>query len=51
MTTLLIVDDQELVRVGLRKILDGEQDMTVSVRPVTARKGSPRLPGCDRMWC
>jgi len=29
MTTLLIVDDQELVRVGLRKILDGEPDMTV----------------------
>jgi DNA-binding NarL/FixJ family response regulator len=28
-TTLLIVDDQELVRVGLRKILDGEPDMTV----------------------
>jgi DNA-binding NarL/FixJ family response regulator len=29
MTTLLIVDDQELVRVGLRKILDSEPDMTV----------------------
>ena len=29
MITLLIVDDQELVRVGLRKILDGEPDMTV----------------------
>jgi DNA-binding NarL/FixJ family response regulator len=29
MTTLLIVDDQALVRVGLRKILEGESDMTV----------------------
>ena len=29
MTTILIVDDQELVRVGLRKILDSEPDMTV----------------------
>jgi DNA-binding NarL/FixJ family response regulator len=29
MTTLLIVDDQELVRVGLRKIFDSEPDMTV----------------------
>jgi DNA-binding NarL/FixJ family response regulator len=30
MITLLIVDDQALVRVGLRKILDGEPDMTVA---------------------
>ena len=29
MTKLLIVDDQALVRVGLRKILEGESDMTV----------------------
>jgi DNA-binding NarL/FixJ family response regulator len=28
-TTLLIADDQALVRVGLRKILESEQDMTV----------------------
>ncbi len=30
MIRLLIADDQELVRVGLRKILDGEPDMTVA---------------------
>jgi DNA-binding NarL/FixJ family response regulator len=29
MTTLLIADDQALVRVGLRKILDGEAELTV----------------------
>jgi DNA-binding NarL/FixJ family response regulator len=29
MTTLLIVDDQALVRVGLRKILENEPEMTV----------------------
>jgi DNA-binding NarL/FixJ family response regulator len=29
MTTLLIADDQELVRVGLRKILENEEEMTV----------------------
>ena len=29
MTTVLIADDQALVRVGLRKILDGEPDATV----------------------
>jgi DNA-binding NarL/FixJ family response regulator len=29
MTTLLIADDQELVRVGLRKILESEPEMTV----------------------
>jgi DNA-binding NarL/FixJ family response regulator len=29
MITLLIADDQELVRVGLRKILESEPDMTV----------------------
>jgi len=30
MTTLLIVDDQALVRVGLRKILESEPEMTVA---------------------
>ena len=29
MTTVLIVDDQALVRVGLRKILESERDTTV----------------------
>jgi CheY-like chemotaxis protein len=29
MTDVLIADDQALVRVGLRKILDNEPDMTV----------------------
>jgi DNA-binding NarL/FixJ family response regulator len=29
MTTVLLVDDQDLVRVGLRKILDGEADIDV----------------------
>ena len=29
MTTVLIADDQALVRVGLRKILESEPDMTV----------------------
>jgi DNA-binding NarL/FixJ family response regulator len=29
MTTVLIVDDQALVRVGLRKIIEGEPDLTV----------------------
>ena len=29
MTTLLLVDDQSLVRVGLRKILEAEDDMSV----------------------
>jgi DNA-binding NarL/FixJ family response regulator len=29
MTTVLVVDDQALVRVGLRKILEAEPDMTV----------------------
>jgi DNA-binding NarL/FixJ family response regulator len=30
MTTVLIADDQALVRVGLRKILEGEPDLTVA---------------------
>jgi DNA-binding NarL/FixJ family response regulator len=30
MTTVLIVDDQALIRVGLRKVLDAEPDMTVA---------------------
>jgi len=30
MTSVLIADDQALVRVGLRKILDGEPDLTVA---------------------
>ena len=29
MTRVLLADDQALVRVGLRKILDAEEDMTV----------------------
>jgi DNA-binding NarL/FixJ family response regulator len=30
MTTVLVVDDQALIRVGLRKVLDAEPDMTVA---------------------
>jgi DNA-binding NarL/FixJ family response regulator len=35
-TTLLIADDQALVRVGLRKILESEPEMSVVTQPGAA---------------
>ena len=51
MTTLLIVDDQALVRVGLRKILEGEPDMTVVGEAGDGEEAVAEAPGCDRTWC
>jgi DNA-binding NarL/FixJ family response regulator len=46
MIRLLIVDDQALVRVGLRKILDGEPDMTVAGE---AGDGRQAIAEADRL--
>jgi DNA-binding NarL/FixJ family response regulator len=46
MISLLIVDDQALVRVGLRKILDGEPDMTVAGE---AGDGRQAIAEADRL--
>jgi DNA-binding NarL/FixJ family response regulator len=46
MIRLLIVDDQALVRVGLRKILDGEPDMTVAGE---AGDGQQAIAEADRL--
>ena len=51
MTTVLIADDQALVRVGLRKILDAEPDPTSSARQATARMRSPRRAVCGPTSC
>ncbi len=46
MSTLLIADDQALVRVGLRKILENEQDMTVVGE---AGDGEEAIAGASRL--
>jgi DNA-binding NarL/FixJ family response regulator len=42
--SVLIVDDQDLVREGLRMLLEAEPDLVVAGRPPTAARHSPR-PG------
>ena len=51
MIRLLLVDDQQLVRVGLAKILDGEPDMTIVGEAENGERAVTRRRGCDPTWC
>ena len=44
---VLIVDDEELVRTGLRLILEAEPDLTVVGTAVDGAAGGARLPGAS----
>ena len=48
MITVLIADDQTLVRDGFRMILDEQEDMVVSARPGWDRGGRENAESCDR---
>ena len=45
---VLLVDDEPLIRTGLRAILDAEPDLKSSARPTTARRSRRSCAGCDR---
>ena len=51
MTTVLIADDQALVRVGLRKILENEPDTAVVGEAATGRTRSRSRAGRSPTWC
>ena len=51
MTTILIADDQALVRVGLRKILEREAGMVVVAKRSTATMLSLPQRAGDLMSC
>ena len=45
MISVLIADDQDLVREGLRMLLEAEPDLAVAGKPPTAARRWPK-PGC-----
>ena len=49
--SVLLADDQPLLRRGFRMILEAEGDLTWSPRPATARRPSSRPAGTRRTWC
>ena len=51
MTSVLIVDDQELVRLGLRTLLESEDDLDVAGRRPTGWTRWRRPGGCAPTWC
>src|SRR5512139_4343582 len=50
-TAILLVDDDALVRAGLRAIIDAQPDLRVAVRPRTAPRCCPRCPSTAQTWC
>jgi DNA-binding NarL/FixJ family response regulator len=51
MITLLIADDQALVRVGLRKILENEPEMSVVGEAGDGEEASRARVGCGPTLC
>ena len=51
MTSVLIADDQALVRVGLRKILENEPETRSSAKPSTGKTPWRRRGGCGPTSC
>ena len=51
MIRVLLVDDEELVRTGLRMILDAEPDITVVGEAADGQTRSPTSSGYSLTWC
>jgi DNA-binding NarL/FixJ family response regulator len=48
---ILIVDDQSMIRVGIRAILESQPDMTVVGEAENGRAGSTGTAASGRTWC
>ena len=51
MTSVLIADDQALVRVGLRKVLESEPELTVVGEAVDGEDATAAAGELGRTWC
>ena len=48
---VFLVDDQSLVRAGLKLVIDSQSDMAVVGRRATAARRSRRWPSRPPTWC